>query len=75
MDREQALKDTKRSSRDFRISDLSDEEWKTFPSGAFASFMPFLLFEHGLVKITRDSFGDCFVGDCGCVFVFASIHQ
>jgi hypothetical protein len=59
----------------FRISDLSDERWRTLPSGAFASFLPFFLFEHGLVKISRDGFGDRFVGDCGRVFVFAGVHQ
>ena len=59
----------------FRISDVSDERWRTLPSGAFASFLPFFLFEHGLMKISRDGFGDRFVGDCGRVFVFCYLND
>jgi len=59
----------------FRISDLSDERWRPLPSGALASFLPFLLFEHGLVKISRDGFGDRFVGDCCRVFVFCYLKD
>ena len=31
---------------------------RTLPSGEFASFLPFLLFEYGVVQVTRDGFGD-----------------
>ena|SRR5262245_10114970 len=55
------------------ISILSKSRY--LPSVSFASFLPFLLFEHGVVKITRDGFGNGFIGKFCHMVVLARIHQ
>jgi hypothetical protein len=48
---------------------------RCLPSGAFASFLLFIFFEPGVMKITRDGFGNSFIGKFCRVVVFARIHQ
>jgi hypothetical protein len=48
-------------------------ERRNLPSREFALFLMLLFFEHGVMKIARDSFGDHFVGEFGRVVVLVTL--
>ena len=54
--------------------DLSDKKRRTLPSGVVVLFLPLLFFDHEVVKIARDSFGDCFIGKFGRVIILTRVH-
>jgi hypothetical protein len=43
-------------------------------SHGFVLFTPFLFFEHGVVQVSRDGFGDCFVGEFGSLIVLCHLN-
>jgi hypothetical protein len=52
-----------------------DRTRRILPSGAFAFFLTFHFLNHGVVKITRDGFGDGLVGEFGSVVVFCYLKD
>ena len=59
----------------FRGIDLSDEKRRTLPSGVVVLFLPLLFFDHEVVKIARDSFGDRFIGEFGRIVVLCYLKD